>query len=116
MRPLLLAMALSTPVFAGMLWRWLVVRRREWQREQARRQDLLMREDVECWTDRVAWSLAMTGQSFELDRVRPLPKPTLRHTGELGYPWLFVLRIWFASVLLCWGVFTVMIPERRRPR
>jgi hypothetical protein len=116
MIPLLLAVALSTPAFAGMFWRWLVLQRRHWQREQARRQDILMGVDVERWTDYVAWSLATIGKSVELDRVRSLPKPTLRHLEESGgASWLFVVAMWLASTLCCWVFFALVLSMPLHP-
>jgi hypothetical protein len=116
MIPLLLAVTLSTPVFAGMYWRWLVLQRRHWQREQARRQDILMGVDVERWTDYVAWSLATIGKSVELDHVRPLPKPTLRHLEESGgASWLFVVAMWLASTLCCWLLFSSVLSMPLHP-
>lgn len=115
MTPLLLAVALSTPVCACMLWRWLVLRRRDWQQEQARRQETLMRVDVVQWTDHVAWALATTGKSAELDRVRPLPKPTLWHMGGPAIPWVFVLAMWLACVLYGWLCFAMVLSVLLHP-
>lgn len=49
-------MALGTLPITVLVWREWVRERRDWQREQARRQDRLMRVDVQAWTDGVAWS------------------------------------------------------------
>lgn len=115
MMPLLLAVVVSTLVFAGMLWRWLVRERRYWQQEQVRRQDHLMRQDVDRWTDYVAWTLAITGESVELDRVRPLPKPTLRHRGAYAVPWFLVAMMWLISVMAVWMLFTMVVPMLLHP-
>jgi hypothetical protein len=116
MRPLLLAVVVSTSVFVCMLWRWLVLKRRDWQLEQARRQDILVGVDVERWTDYVGWTLATTGDSVELDRVRPLPKPTLLHMGKPGVPWGYVLTMWLTSTLSFWMFFTLMTSMLLPPR
>src|SRR5215475_7406794 len=109
MMHLLLAVALGTLLAACPVVQAFVRGRRVWQREQARRQDRLMREDVERWTDRVAWALATTGESWELDSVRPLPKPTFLHRGALGVPWLFMLWMWLGFMVLCWMLLAVAI-------
>jgi Flp pilus assembly protein TadB len=106
---ILLVMALGTLPVSVMVWRDLVRERRAWEQEQSRRQDRLMREDVERWTDRVAWALATTGESYELGRVRPLPKPTLRHRGPYTAPWFLIAAMWFASVAVAWMLITLIV-------
>lgn len=86
MKLIVLAVVLGTLPIAFMLWRELARERLIWQREQDRRQERLMREDIVDWTDRVARALATTGESWELDRVRPLPKPTLWYRGSTRSP------------------------------
>jgi hypothetical protein len=107
-RYILLAVVLGTLPIAWMLWREWVEERHNWQREQDRRQDMLMRVDVEVWTDRVGSSLARTGKSLELDRVRPLPKPTLWHRGAFALSWLTVVAIWLVSVMVCYTLMTLL--------
>jgi hypothetical protein len=87
----------------------------DWQQERARRQERLMRMDIVRWTDHVAWALATTGESAELDRVRPLPKPTLLHMGGPALPWVFVLAMWLACVLYGWLCFAVMLSVPLHP-
>ena len=112
---LLLAVVLGTLLALLPFWRSLVQQRRDWEREQARRQDRLMREDVERWSDRVAWVLATRGESAELDLVRPLPRPTFLHRGALGVPWLCALALWVAGVLLGWMVLGLVVPAWQLP-
>ena len=106
---ILLALVLGTLPITLLVWRELVRERRYWQQEQARRQDHLMRQDVERWTDYVAWTLAITGESVELDRVRPLPKPTLRHRGAYAAPWFLVAMMWLVSVMAVWMLCTMVV-------
>jgi hypothetical protein len=115
MIPLLLAVALGTLPIAWETWQWFAFQRRLWQQEQTRRQDILMRVDVVQWTDAVGWALATTGESAELDRVRPLPRPTLWHRGTPGSDWAFRLWMWLACVLLCWMFFALLLSVPPRP-
>jgi hypothetical protein len=115
MMHILLAVVLGTLLALVPFWRSLVGQRRDWQREQARRQDRLMREDVESWSNRVAWSLATTGKSYELDLVRPLPRPTFLHRGAPGVSWLFALSMWGTFVLICWMVLGLVVPAWQLP-
>jgi hypothetical protein len=112
---LLLAVAIGTIPVAWETWWWLGFQRRLWQQEQTRRQDFLMLMDVMRWTDRVGWILATTGESAELDGVRPLPRPTLRHMGARGSDWAFRLWMWLMCVGLCWGFFTLMLAKPLPP-
>ena len=112
---MLLAVVLGTLLAVVPFWRSLVQQRRAWQREQTRRQDRLLREDVESWSTRVAWVLATRGESAELDLVRPLPRPTFLHRGALGGSWLFALAMWGACVLMGWMILGLVVPEWQLP-
>jgi hypothetical protein len=106
---LLLAIAVGTVPVAWETWWWLGFHRRQWQKEQTRRQNVLMQVDVVRWTDYIAWTLATRGESAELDGVRPLPRPTLWHMGDRASDWAFRLLMWLGCVGLCWIFLTFML-------
>ena len=75
-----------------------------------------MRQDVERWTDYVAWTLAKLPGNLSNSTVSvPCPSRPCDTGGHTQSPWFLVAMLWLVSVMAVWMLCTGVVPMLLHP-